>query len=121
MKLTFGGSNQFIFASTYLFLFMVVFFLLFQLNYLNLALDLFSAAAVSPIYYVFFTSCTIVSNTLLFQGFEGQTAADVINDLMGFCAMVLGVFLLYHPQTPATSGYLPANDQEVMLEMNSSE
>ena len=114
----------------------MVAFLLFQLNYLNLALDLFSAAAVSPVYYVFFTSCTIVANTLLFQGlvatslsfflpvlsltpfslvcrFEGQTTYDMVNDLIGFLAMVIGVFLLYHPKTSAPSqGEAPSEQEE---------
>lgn len=122
--MTFSGSNQFIYASTYFFLIFVTVFLLFQLNYLNLSLDLFSANAVSPVYYVFFTSCTILSNILLFEGLEGQTAVDVISDFMGFCSMVIGVFLLKNP-TPLprspSAHYLPANtaDPDPDLEMNS--
>jgi len=124
LKLTFGGNNQFIYASTYFFLVFVTVFLLFQLNYLNLSLDLFSAAAVSPVYYVFFTSCTILSNILLYQGFDGQTV-DVVSDVMGFCAMVIGVFLLKNPNPqPAlvpSGTYLPTStvylDHD--LEMNS--
>jgi len=58
-----------IYPSTYFFLFLVAISAIFQLNYLNLALDLFSTAAVSPVYYVFFTSATICSNVLLFQGY----------------------------------------------------
>lgn len=101
---------------------MVTAFLLFQLNYLNLALDLFSAAAVSPVYYVFFTSCTIISNALLFQGFDGQTVWDVVADLFGFGAMVAGVFLLYHPQnigitTTTTTTYENGNGNGSSHEM----
>ena len=68
LKLTIEGSNQFVYPSTYVFMLIVVGCLLFQLNYLNLALDLFSAATVSPVYYVFFTIATITSNIILFHG-----------------------------------------------------
>ncbi|GFP89010.1 probable magnesium transporter nipa6 [Phtheirospermum japonicum] len=38
-----------------------------QLNYLNKALDTFSAAIVSPIYYVMFTTLTIVASAIMFK------------------------------------------------------
>lgn len=38
-----------------------------QMNYLNKALDLFNTAIVSPIYYVMFTTFTIIASVILFQ------------------------------------------------------
>ena len=38
-----------------------------QLNYLNKALDAFNTAIVSPIYYVFFTTATVVASTIMFK------------------------------------------------------
>ena len=38
-----------------------------QMNYLNKALDLFNTAIVSPIYYVMFTTFTIIASAILFQ------------------------------------------------------
>ena len=38
-----------------------------QMNYLNKALDLFNTAIVSPIYYVMFTTFTIIASAVLFQ------------------------------------------------------
>ena len=38
-----------------------------QMNYLNKALDLFNTAIVSPIYYVMFTTFTILAAAILFQ------------------------------------------------------
>ena len=38
-----------------------------QMNYLNKALDLFNTAIVSPIYYVMFTTFTIIASIILFQ------------------------------------------------------
>lgn len=37
------------------------------MNYLNKALDLFNTAIVSPIYYVMFTTFTIIASVILFQ------------------------------------------------------
>ena len=39
-----------------------------QMNYLNKALDTFNTAVVTPIYYVFFTTSTIVASAILFNG-----------------------------------------------------
>ena len=38
-----------------------------QMNYLNKALDLFNTAIVSPIYFVMFTTFTILASAILFQ------------------------------------------------------
>lgn len=38
-----------------------------QMNYLNKALDLFNTAIVSPIYYVMFTTLTILASSIMFQ------------------------------------------------------
>ena len=39
-----------------------------QMNYLNKALDTFNTAVVTPIYYVLFTTATIVASAILFNG-----------------------------------------------------
>lgn len=38
-----------------------------QLNYLNKALDIFNTAVVSPIYYVMFTTATLLASGILFE------------------------------------------------------
>jgi hypothetical protein len=57
------------------------------------ALNLFNAALVTPTYYVFFTSSTIVTSAILFQGFHG-TAASISTVIMGFLQICAGVVLL---------------------------
>ena len=57
------------------------------------ALNLFNAALVTPTYYVFFTSATIVTSAILFQGFEGS-AASIITVVLGFLVICCGVILL---------------------------
>jgi hypothetical protein len=64
-----------------------------QMLYLNKALDVFNTAIVSPVYYVMFTSCTIVVSTILFQNQQETRAA--VTELCGFATIVSGTFLLH--------------------------
>lgn len=57
------------------------------------ALNLFNAALVTPTYYVFFTSATIVTSAILFQGFKG-TFLSITTVVMGFLQICAGVVLL---------------------------
>ncbi|KAJ4347781.1 hypothetical protein N0V95_005128 [Ascochyta clinopodiicola] len=77
----------------YVLLVFVVTTLLTEIIYLNKALNLFNAALVTPTYYVFFTSSTIVTSAVLFQGFKG-TAIQIISVIMGFLQICSGVVLL---------------------------
>lgn len=56
-------------------------------------MNLFNAALVTPTYYVFFTSSTIVSSAILFQGFKG-TPTSIITVVLGFLQICAGVVLL---------------------------
>ena len=49
---------------------------------LQKALNLFNAALVTPTYYVYFTSSTIVASAVLFQGFHGTTI-QIVDVVMG--------------------------------------
>jgi hypothetical protein len=48
---------------------------------------------VTPTYYVFFTSATIVTSAVLFQGFKG-TPLQIVTVIMGFLQICSGVVLL---------------------------
>ncbi|XP_037494397.1 probable magnesium transporter NIPA3 isoform X3 [Jatropha curcas] len=67
LKLTFEGNNQLIYPETWLFMFVVATCVITQMNYLNKALDTFNTAVVSPIYYVMFTSLTILASVIMFK------------------------------------------------------
>lgn len=60
---------------------------------LQKALNLFNAALVTPTYYVFFTSATIVTSAILFQGFKGS-GIEIATVIMGFFQICAGVVLL---------------------------
>lgn len=60
---------------------------------LQKALNIFNAAIVTPSYYVYFTSSTIVTSAILFRGFSG-TASAITTLVMGFLVICSGVVLL---------------------------
>jgi len=107
-----GGEAQFNQWFLYLLLAFVIATLLTEIVYLNVgnvyvevttkqlltawvqkALNIFNAALVTPTYYVFFTSSTIVTSAILFRGFKG-TPATISTVIMGFLQICAGVVLL---------------------------
>ncbi|KAF2874140.1 magnesium transporter NIPA-domain-containing protein [Massariosphaeria phaeospora] len=94
LKMTFNGNNQFSHASTYVFIIVVVGCILTQMNYLNKALSQYATNIVNPLYYVTFTTCTLIASFLLFQGFNTADAVNTISLLCGFLIIFSGVYLL---------------------------
>ncbi|KAI9026890.1 magnesium transporter NIPA-domain-containing protein [Hyaloraphidium curvatum] len=115
LKLTFAGNNQLLYPSTYVFAIVVGVAVVTQMNYFNKALDIFSTNIVTPVYYVLFTTATIVASVILFQGFNDATTVQVISVFCGFITIFVGVFLLntsrYHQQAASHNPLLdkPAN------------
>ena len=56
-------------------------------------MNIFNAALVTPTYYVFFTSATIITSAVLFQGFKGS-GIEIATIIMGFLQICAGVVLL---------------------------
>ncbi|KAI9653567.1 MAG: hypothetical protein M1831_005949 [Alyxoria varia] len=94
LKLTLRGDNQFTHASTYVFLIVVAVCIVTQMNYFNKALSQFSTNVVNPLYYVLFTSATILASLILFGGFNTTDAVNTISLLCGFLVIFTGVYLL---------------------------
>jgi drug/metabolite transporter (DMT)-like permease len=57
------------------------------------ALNIYNAALVTPTYYVYFTSATIITSAILFRGFKGSTVG-IVSVVMGFLTICSGVVLL---------------------------
>ncbi|KAI4369254.1 hypothetical protein MLD38_017715 [Melastoma candidum] len=95
LKLTFSGMNQFIYFQTWLFTIIVIVFCLTQINYLNKALDTFNTAVVSPVYYVMFTTFTILASMIMFKDWDSQNASQIVTELCGFVTILSGTFLLH--------------------------
>ncbi|KAH0834720.1 magnesium transporter [Lanmaoa asiatica] len=108
VKLTLGGNNQFTHPSTYVFGIVVVGCILVQMNYFNKALDTFSTNVVNPMYYVGFSTATIVASLILFQGFNTTDGTNTVTLLAGFIVTFLGVHLLNlsrKPDPPKANGH----------------
>ncbi|KAL9091411.1 MAG: hypothetical protein Q9165_004797 [Trypethelium subeluteriae] len=88
-----SGTPQFNQWFLYVLLVFVVATLLTEIIYLNKALNIFNAALVTPTYYVYFTSATIVTSAILFRGFKG-TPLQITTVVMGFFQICAGVILL---------------------------
>ncbi|KAJ8595568.1 DUF803-domain-containing protein [Rhizopogon salebrosus TDB-379] len=100
VKLTFGGNNQFTHPSTYAFGIVVVGCILVQMNFFNKALDTFSTNVVNPMYYVGFSTATIVASLILFQGFNTTDGTNTVTLVAGFVVTFLGVHLLNISRKP---------------------
>lgn len=94
LKLTLAGKNQFTHISTYVFIIVVVVCILTQMNYFNKALDQFDTSIVNPLYYVTFTTCTLLASFIMFRGFNTTSAVNIISLLIGFLIIFSGVYLL---------------------------
>ncbi|KAI5673740.1 hypothetical protein M9H77_14104 [Catharanthus roseus] len=59
------------------------------------ALDTFNTAIVSPIYYVMFTSLTIIASIIMFKDWDGQSAGSIVSEICGFVVVLSGTILLH--------------------------
>ena len=94
VKLTVSGDSQVQNPLAWFFVLACASCIVIQMNYLNKALDIFNTSLVTPIYYVMFTSFTILASGILFQEWVLLTAKDVLGALSGFATIICGVFLL---------------------------
>nr|GFC33956.1 probable magnesium transporter NIPA1 isoform X1 [Tanacetum cinerariifolium] len=95
----------FIYFQTWFFTVLLFGFILLQLNYLNKALDTFNTAVISPVYYVMFTTLTILASMIMFKNWDHQNATQIVTELSGFVTIFSGTFLLHKTKdmgTPAT-------------------
>ena len=96
LKQTFRGHNELSNPVSWGLLFAVLACIATQMNYLNKALDIFNTSLVTPIYYVMFTTLTIIASAILFKEWEKmQSSKDSLGAVCGFLTIVLGVFLLH--------------------------
>ncbi|GAU22166.1 hypothetical protein TSUD_251940, partial [Trifolium subterraneum] len=60
-----------------------------------LALDTFNTAIVSPIYYVMFTTLTILASIIMFKDWDGQSFSTIVSDICGFIVVLSGTIMLH--------------------------
>ncbi|CAN1305521.1 Probable magnesium transporter NIPA4 [Linum perenne] len=117
IKLTLSGMNQLIYPQTWAFTLVVITCVLTQMNYLNKALDTFNTAVVSPIYYVMFTSLTILASVIMFKDWDRQSPTQIVTEMCGFVTILSGTFLLHKTKdmadgSPPLPVRLPKHSEE---------
>ena len=65
-----------------------------QIIYLNRALDLFSTAVVTTVYYVLFTACVLLTSGILFREWRQLRFVDIVACLVGFAIITCGLILI---------------------------
>lgn len=90
-----GASNELNNWLTWLCLVVVVLCIVVQTHYLNKSLDIFSAALITPIFYVTFTTCVIVASAILFKEWNNMNVRDVLGNLCGFTTVIASIFMMH--------------------------
>ncbi|KAF9361480.1 hypothetical protein BGX26_002830 [Mortierella sp. AD094] len=111
------GTPQFNHWFIYVTIVFVICTLLTEINYLNKALNLFNTAMVTPVYYVFFTSATLVASVILFQGFSAS-ASSIMTVVMGFFVICAGVVLLQTSKVASHSEAMKKSKSSLELNEN---
>ncbi|XP_078434731.1 putative magnesium transporter NIPA3 isoform X2 [Wolffia australiana] len=107
LKLTFSGMNQLTYPQTWVFAIVVGICVVTQMNYLNKALDTFNTAVVSPIYFVMFTSLTILASVIMFKDWDRQSPTQIVTEMCGFVTILSGTFLLHKTKDMVDGGSPP--------------
>ncbi|CAL1353158.1 unnamed protein product [Linum trigynum] len=134
IKLTLDGINQITYPQTWFFLMVAGICVITQLNYLNKALDTFNATLISPVYYVMFTTLTIVASAIMYKDWAGQDASSIASEICGFITVLSGTIILHstrdqepHPSSRGTvTWYVRSDsfknpDQEHLLDILETE
>eukprot|EP00842_Homolaphlyctis_polyrhiza_P004219 jgi/Hompol1/4799/HPOL_003909-RA len=88
-------NNQFLQWPIYPLIMFIAVAVVMQVNYLNKALSHFSTSIVTPVYFVFFSTATLTTSAVLYQGFNVATVVDGLSIVLGFLVIVIGVALLF--------------------------
>lgn len=124
IKLTLEGVSQIAYPQTWVFVTVAVLCVITQLNYLNKALDTFNTALVSPIYYVMFTSLTIIASVIMFKDWKDQSVSDIASEICGFITVLSGTIVLHstREQEPAAApGTVTWYDQDPIKSVEEDE
>merc|ERR1719447_2558043 len=95
LKQTFLGTNQLRNPVLWFLVIGGALCVMVQMNYLNKALDIYNTALVTPVYYVIFTTCTIVASAILYKEWAQLNAKDSLGSVCGLLTIICGVFLLH--------------------------
>ncbi|XP_006028060.1 NIPA-like protein 2 [Alligator sinensis] len=92
------GKMQLTHPIFYIMLVIMVISCVFQVKFLNQAMQLYNATVVVPINFVFFTTSAIIAGVIFYQEFQGAALLNVFMFLFGCLLSFLGVFVITRNQ-----------------------
>lgn len=97
-----NNDNQFRYWGMYPLIGFICIAVVFQIIYLNKALAAFSTSIVTPLNFVFFSTTTLITSAVLYQGifhlmkgFNVSSVVSAVSIIIGFLVIVSGVALLF--------------------------
>ncbi|XP_040289790.1 NIPA-like protein 2, partial [Bufo bufo] len=124
---TFKGEMQLTYAIFYVMVVAMVASCVFQVKFLNQAMQLYNATEVVPINYVFFTTSAILAGIIFYQEFRDASLLNIFMFLFGCLLSFLGVFLIARNQKKHTSqepyincGEIPGKETMDKIQPNSN-
>ncbi|KAF8303109.1 DUF803-domain-containing protein [Clavulina sp. PMI_390] len=105
---TIRGENQFKNWFIYFLIAFVAVTLVTEIYFLNMALALFNTAMVTPVYFTLFTTCTLVTSLVLYQGVKASPK-QIVTVFLGFLVISkLSLFLPHAFLLPRLALMFPA-------------
>ncbi|XP_018411659.1 PREDICTED: NIPA-like protein 2 [Nanorana parkeri] len=98
IAMTLKGEMQLTYAIFYVMVVLMVASCIFQVKFLNQAMQLYNATEVVPINYVFFTTSAILAGVIFYQEFRDAALLNVFMFIFGCFLSFLGVFLIARNQ-----------------------
>lgn len=84
------------------------------------ALDTFNTAVVSPVYYVMFTSLTILASMIMFKDWDSQNGSQIATEMCGFITILAGTFLLHKTKDMGSSPAPPLSPNRELRSCSAS-
>uniref|UniRef100_A0A8D2KXT1 NIPA like domain containing 2 n=1 Tax=Varanus komodoensis TaxID=61221 RepID=A0A8D2KXT1_VARKO len=102
------GNMQLTYPIFYVMFILMVLTCTFQVKFLNKAMNLYAAAEVIPMNYVFFTISAILTGAIFYQEFQGAVLLSGFMFLFGCFLSFVGVFIITQNRgnEPLTSFYI---------------
>ncbi|XP_069813459.1 NIPA-like protein 2 isoform X2 [Dendropsophus ebraccatus] len=102
IAMTFKGDMQLTYAIFYVMAVAMAASCVFQVKFLNQAMQLYNATEVVPINYVFFTTSAILAGIIFYQEFQDAALLNIFMFIFGCLLSFLGVFLIARNQEKST-------------------
>ncbi|XP_073535708.1 NIPA-like protein 2 isoform X1 [Phyllobates terribilis] len=102
IAMTLKGDMQLTYAIFYVMVVAMVASCVFQVKFLNQAMQLYNATEVVPINYVFFTTSAILAGIIFYQEFRDAALLNIFMFIFGCLLSFLGVFLIARNQEKHT-------------------